>query len=311
MTARPRHTTTPPPLERDAPVRTWFGIGGRADRLARPADADELRACLELDPDALVLGDGANLLVDDDGVGRLVVDLSAMNRVVIDRASGRVSAGAGVRLPSLIGRTISAGLSGLEPLAGIPASVGGAAAMNAGGRFGDLASAVERLHLMDRDGVVRTAERDAIAFGYRRSGLADAVVIGAELRLTPADPSDLRRRRAECMSYKAASQPLAASSAGCCFKNPRLRRDLEGVGASGDRVPAALLIDRAGGKGRRVGGAEISREHANFIVTDRSARARDVIELMDLAAALVRDRFGVELEREVVVWSRGDGGRAR
>ena len=302
--------STPIEIIRDAPIKTWFGVGGRAERMARPATTDELRACIEIDPDALILGDGANLLVDDGGVDRLVIDLAAMNTVEIDASAGLVRtglvrAGAGVRLPSLIGRTVAAGLGGLETLAGIPASVGGAAVMNAGGRFGDLAGVVERLHAVERDGGgERTIERDAIGYGYRTSGLRGLIVTAAELRLTPGDPAELRRRRAECMSYKTSSQPLSAASAGCCFKNPLLDRDIDGVGAAGERAPAGLLIDRAGGKGLRVGGAEISGEHANFIVTDRTARARDVIELMDRVSELVRTAFDVALEREVVVWSR-------
>jgi len=311
MTAAARTGTGAVPIERDAPIKTWFGIGGRADRLARPTNTDELRACLEIDPDALILGDGANMLVDDDGVDRLVIDLSAMNALEIDASAGLVRAGAGVRLPALIGRTVGAGLGGLETLAGIPASIGGAAAMNAGGRFGDFAGVVERLRVVERDGTVRTIERDAIAFGYRTGGLNGAIVTAAELRLAPGEASDLRRRRAECMSYKSASQPLSASSAGCCFKNPLLEGDVGGVGAAGVRAPAGLLIDRAGCKGLRTGGAEVSGEHANFIVTDRSARARDVIELMDRVADAVRTAFGVSLEREVVVWSRTDAGASR
>lgn len=295
-----------PDIIEHAPIETWFGVGGGADRLAKPASVGALRACLDAYDTVRVLGDGANLLIDDAGVDGLVIDLDtpAFRGVEIDAQSGRVVAGAGVRLPALINETVRAGLAGLEVLAGIPASVGGAVVMNAGGKFGEIADAVAAVEGVDRSGNPVRLGCDQIAFGYRRSGLGDLVVTSVEFSLTPGDTEAVRDRLKSCMVYKKNTQPMADHSAGCCFKNPTLTTDIDGVGARGARVGAGLLLDRAGCKGLSVGGASVSGAHANFIVTRPGAAARDVISLMDLAASRVLDRFGVTLEREVVVWER-------
>lgn len=295
-----------PEIIENAPIDTWFGVGGDADLFCKPASIDALRRCLDEHETVRVLGDGANLLVDDDGVDGLVIDLDtpAFTTLEIDPASGRVVAGAGVNLPKLANETVRSGLAGLEVLAGIPASVGGAAVMNAGGRFGEIADVVRTVEAMDRSGRPVRLERERIDFGYRRSGLNELFVTAVEFGLEPNDPAVVRDRLKECMAYKKSSQPLAADSAGCCFKNPTLVEDIVGVGAAGSRVSAGLLIDRAGCKGMKAGGAEVSHGHANFIVTREGATARDVIGLMDTVAARVLDRFGLTLEREVIVWER-------
>jgi UDP-N-acetylmuramate dehydrogenase len=293
-------------IERDVTIPTWFGIGGRADRLARPQTFDDLRECVRLDPKLRILGDGANLLVDDDGVAELVVALTAKPMAIwaIDRASGRVTADAGANLPKLILETVRLGLAGLEGLGGIPATVGGAVIMNAGGAFGEIADAVAKVHGLRRNGSEITLERDEIDFTYRHSGLNDLILTSVEFELREEDPVALRNRLKEVMEYKRNSQPMAERSAGCVWKNPTLPHDLEAIGPKGERVSAGLLIDRAGGKGARVGGASISPRHANFVVTELGSRARDVIELMDQTKRRVFDRFGVTLEPEVVIWKR-------
>ncbi|MBL9031548.1 MAG: UDP-N-acetylmuramate dehydrogenase [Phycisphaerae bacterium] len=300
-----------PQIERNAPIPTWFAIGGAADRLARPASPDELRACLDLDPDLRVLGDGANLLVDDDGIPNLVVALNqpAFTSVTFD--GSRVHAGAGANLPKLILESVRRGLAGLEGLGGIPASVGGAAIMNAGGTFGQFADAVHAVHGFDRAGRPVSLARNDIPFDYRRSGLNHLVLTAVELALNPADPAPLRDRLKDVMAYKKRTQPMGEPSAGCVFKNPTVDPDLaerlEHKPADGPRrVSAGMLLDRAGCKGLRAegGGARISDFHANFVVTEPGARARDVIDLMRRARQRVLDAFGVSLEPEVVIWRR-------
>lgn len=331
------------PIELNAPIPTWFGVGGRADRLARPRSIDELRACLHMDPKLRVLGAGANLLVDDDGVGELVVSLaapaftawsfedsdSAETRLGIDhaRTTGSVRVMAGADLPKLILEAVRRGRAGLEGLGGIPANAGGALVMNAGGAFGQIADVVERVFAFARDGSFVVLERSQIDFGYRRSGLNEFIVLGADLSLGHAGPETLRKRLKEVMAYKAASQPMSANSAGCCYKNPTLAHDVHGIGRAGERVSAGLLIDRAGCKGLRVGSASVSERHANFLMVDKAAeaisaehreagtpaaspsvphppKARDVIDLIALVQQRVRERFGVSLETEVVIWRR-------
>ncbi|TVQ64123.1 MAG: UDP-N-acetylmuramate dehydrogenase [Phycisphaerales bacterium] len=293
-----------PAIETDAPIPTWFGVGGRADALARPRSVEELRALLRRFDRVRVLGDGANMLVDDDGVDGLVVSLENLRRVERPDPNdpGLLRVGAGANLPRLIVDTVRDGLSGLEGLAGVPASLGGAIVMNAGGAFGEIAQAVERVRALTLDGeeIVRT--RDEIPFGYRSSGLRDLIVVEADLRLTPAeDAAALRSRMKEVMSYKKGSQPMGERSAGCAFKNPTL--------PTGERVSAGMLIDRAGCKGERVGGARVSDVHANFIVVDTApgaCTARDVVALMRRVRARVLDHAGVTLEPEVAIWRRAD-----
>jgi UDP-N-acetylmuramate dehydrogenase len=296
-------------VEAAAPIATWFGVGGRADRLVRPRSAGQLVEAVRLDPALRVVGDGANLLVDDDGVSELVVAFTdaAFTGVEIDARTGRVSAGAGANLPKLILETVRAGLGGLETLGGIPASVGGAIVMNAGGAFGEIGPSVAGVHGVDRAGrEVFLAAKD-IAFGYRRSGLNDLILTSVEFALTPGDPAALRAKLKDVMEYKKKSQPMGERSAGCVFKNPTLAHDLRDIGAGGTRVSAGMLIDRAGLKGLSIGGASVSDRHANFVVTRDGATAGQVIELMREVRRRVADTFGVTLEPEVVIWSRRGG----
>ena len=292
----------------NAPIPTWFRIGGRADRLSRPRDAGELSRVLDAaGGEVRVLGDGANLLVDDDGIDGVVVELSApaFTDVQIDARAGTIRVGAGAKLPQLIHAATKAGLAGLEVLGGIPATLGGAIVMNAGGAYGQIADVIARVHGIDRAGGRVTLERKDIAFGYRHSGLNHLILTHAELVLPAGDPEQLRRRLLEIMEFKKKSQPMKENSAGCCFKNPTLAGVVEGLGAKGQRVSAGMVIDRSRLKGLAIGGASVSPVHANFIVTAEGASARSVIDLMDEVTRRVKERFGVELEREVVVWKRG------
>ncbi len=293
-------------IERDVPIATWFKIGGRAERFAKPRSVDELAQCVRLDPELRVLGDGANLLVHDDGVAELVVELAepCWKRIEIDARTGRVVAGAGALLQRLIKSTIDAGLAGIEGLGGIPATVGGAAIMNAGGKFGQIGDVVQCVRGIDRAGIDVVRDRREIAFDYRRSGLNDIIITSVELMLRPSDAAALKVKHREVMAYKKDSQPLAADSAGCVFKNPALATDLDGIGAKGARVSAGMLIDRAGCKGLSVGGATVSDRHGNFIVTAPGCRAADVLGLMDLVTQRVTDAFGVKIEPEIVIWRR-------
>ncbi|MBC7835126.1 MAG: UDP-N-acetylmuramate dehydrogenase [Phycisphaerales bacterium] len=293
-------------IQRNVPIETWFDIGGGAERLARPENVDDIRRCLEVDPNLRVLGDGANLLVDDAGVDELVIklDRGEVCDVCFDDENCRVVAGAGVNLPKLILETIRRGMSGLEGLGGVPASIGGAAIMNAGGTFGQFCDVASRVHGVDRSGAVVTLERNQIDYSYRHSGLGNLIVTSVELKLRRDDPSKLRAKLKDVMSLKKKSQPLGESSAGCVFKNPTLRGYITEIGPPGARVSAGLLIDRAGCKGLKVGGARVSDRHGNFITTKRGATTADVLALMEQVGKKVEDKFGLRLEPEVVIWRR-------
>lgn len=307
--------TDPTPLIVPANIPTWFHVGGGAERFCRPGSAEELVRCVEIDPNLRVLGDGANLLVDDDGVAELVVSLDspAFSEVRRDLATGHTVVGAGADLPKLIVESVRLGFSGIEGLGGIPATVGGATIMNAGGAFGQIADAIVRVHVIDRAGIpgaggARVLERAQIPFSYRHSGLEGLIITAVELNLPPGDPEKLRERLKEVMAYKKNSQPMKENSAGCAFKNPTLAVPLAGVTpdpiAAGQRVSAGMLIDKAGCKGLAVGGASVSMVHGNFLTTTKDAKARDVINLMREVRRRVFDRFGVEIVPEVVIWSR-------
>ncbi len=296
----------------DQPIPTWFGIGGRARRFARPTTVEQLSECLRMDPNLRVLGEGANLLVADAGVEELVVSLAEGNfgRFTIGLADQRgyatVAAGAGVHLFKLINAAVDAGLTGLENLAGIPASVGGAVMMNAGGKFGSTGDSVSVVHLMDRTGQAHTLKRNQIDFNYRHCALAaragGAIITGVDFRLRRADPAAVRARLKEATEYKKTTQPLSANSAGCCFKNPTLMQDVPSIGTTGTRVSAGMLIDKAGCKGLSRGGARVSDQHANFVVAGPGCTAGDVLEVMREARRCVQAKFGITLEPEVVIW---------
>ncbi len=281
--------------ECDAPLAplTWFRLGGPARYLVSPRDARELARlrliALEERVPFHVLGRGANVLVCDEGVPGIVVRLhaGAFSQMRFDGVA--VIAGAGVDLMRLSPACCERGMGGLEGLAGIPSSVGGAVKMNAGGRFGEFGDVVRRVTVLTRDGVVEVRDRDELGFAYRRSNLHGAIVLSVELELIRDDPKKLRKRYHEVWARKQASQPLARNSAGCIFRNP-------------PGFSAGALIDQAGLKGRSRGGARVSRRHANFIVTDAGARVADVLRLVDDVRDRVRELFDIELELEVDVW---------
>lgn len=309
---------TPPEILSDQPIPTWFGIGGRARRFAKPRTIDELRACLDLDPGLRILGDGANLLVADAGVPELVVSLAEGDFATFaigptdQKGYAIVRAGAGVHLFKLINACVDAGLAGLENLAGIPASVGGAAVMNAGGKYGSTGDYVSAVEVLSRPAPGapsehKTLKRNQVEFSYRFCSLTrqQCIVTHVHFRLRAADPVALKAKLAEVTAYKKFTQPLNANSAGCCFKNPTLTDHIPDIGTPGTRVSAGMLIDRAGCKGLRVGNAAVSDQHANFIVASPGCTAADVIELMRQVRARVDVAFGLTLEPEVVLWGAG------
>jgi UDP-N-acetylmuramate dehydrogenase len=282
-------------IECDAPLgrKTWFRLGGRARYLFQPRDAEQLAGLVvrarEQDLPLKVLGRGANVLVSDDGFDGVVVrlDHAAFRRV--ERRGSRVEVGAGVDLMPFVRTCNARGLSGLECMAGIPATIGGAIRMNAGGRFGEFGRVVRYVRVLRPDGSTETWSRQRCGFGYRRSGVGENIVLSAELELVEDDPDRVRRVFEEHFAQKRDSQPLGDRSAGCIFKNP--------VGKS-----AGALIDQAGLKGTRCGAARVSERHANFIVARRGATASDVLRLIDLIRERVRSAFSTDLEVEIDIW---------
>jgi UDP-N-acetylmuramate dehydrogenase len=298
-------------VQADAPLGplTWFGIGGRADALVTPrspaALAELVRRCRHNQVRTRVLGSGANLLVDDAGVEGVVISLAhpAFASLEVNTEGGieLMKVGAGHELMKLVTECARRGLSGIEGMTGIPAHVGGAIAMNAGGRYGEIGDAVHAVAIVRPDGELRVFARSELHFAYRHATLPEGVIAWATFSMREDNPLAVRARVQEYMAYKKSVQPMSNHAAGCMFKNPV-------DPASGQRVSAGKLIDEAGLKGHRVGKAFISDRHANFFTCDPGATTDDLRELVRIAQRAVHDRTGLGLETEVVFWSRrGDG----
>ncbi len=302
--------------EVDVPIgqkMTWYGVGGQASVLAHPAGVAQLSAlaarCYESGLPIYVLGSGANLLVRDEGVAGMVVKLDDPSFAQIKVEGTKLTAGPGVDLFKLVLECAKEGLAGLAHVAGIPASVGGAVRMNAGGAFGDIGSTVHKVHVMAENGQAYCRDRDDLVFGYRTTNIVAPYILDVEFDMDEADPQEIARRVKEIFLYKKTTQPMAENSAGCAFKNPSIVKPGhehddadDGPPPPTERVSAGKLIDEAGLKGHRIGGAEVSQRHANFIFTHPGATASDVIELMDHIQQTVLDQRGIALQREVVIW---------
>jgi UDP-N-acetylmuramate dehydrogenase len=272
---------------------TWYKIGGPARWYVRPRSVEELqdaaRRCAENDIPIYVLGLGANLLVGDQGVDGAVfrLDQDHWRRVKTEGTS--VEVGAGADMQKLVLRTVRSGLAGIECLAGIPGTIGGGVRMNAGGKFGDLGAVVTSVTVMDAGGTVFERTKDDLVFEYRSTNIAATFILGATLALDEDDPERIMRKTKEIWMYKRNTQPLNTKSCGCIFKNPR-------------GLSAGALIDQAGLKGFRVGGAEVSEKHANFIIAHPGARADDVLKLVKIIREKVWERNQLHLESEVQMW---------
>jgi UDP-N-acetylmuramate dehydrogenase len=301
----------------DAPLgpRTWYGVGGRADLLVRPRTIEALstlvRRCRRDDVPLRVLGSGANLLVDDEGVDGVVVTLDdAAFRKVEFNVDGRVErmrVFGGAQLEALIHKCARQGLRGIEQMSGIPATLGGAVRMNAGGKFGSIGDVIDAVAMVGTDGELRVYTAAELEFGSRETNLPAGTIVWAVLRMQEDDPIACRARVMEIFQYKKSTQPMAAASAGCMFRNPLM--------ADGRRESAGKLIDLAGLKGLRVGSAVVSTTHGNFLAFDRPsassvARTDDMRALVEQVQREVSSKFGVELATEVVFWRRGEYARS-
>jgi UDP-N-acetylmuramate dehydrogenase len=280
---------------------TTFRIGGPARFVLRPRTGDDVAAAMRVARDAglpvLVAGMGSNLLVADEGLDALVVLTKSLQEHTIDGTLAIFQGG--VTNARALQAARRHGLGGLECLVGYPGTLGGAVRMNAGGAPGYIGEHVEWVVGVDADGRSVRREREACGFRYRGSDLADLIVTEVALRLPVAVRGEFAKRCAAIHATKAASQPLALPSAGCFWKNPS--RVLGGGKSAG------LLVQEAGCKGLRVGGAEVSPVHGNFIVNMGGATAANVLALADEVRRRVRDASGVVLEREVIVWERATG----
>jgi UDP-N-acetylmuramate dehydrogenase len=290
-------------LGRDLPLAplTTLKVGGSADWLAEVQSVAELTDLLvvarETTMPVTLLGGGSNVVVADAGVRGLVVRLRLAG--VTQEGKDSVRAEAGLTINGLVRWTVSRGLAGLEEWAGTPGTVGGAIHGNAHWARRNVGDLVTRVRLISRAGEVTDVPQAEMAFAYDTSRLqrTGEIVVWADFRVGPGDPDALRVRARASLAYRKQTQPLAQPSAGCMFQNPDPARDRLPAGMP---ASAGALIDRAGLKGRREGGARISETHANFVVNTGAATARDIRTLVDAARMAVHDQFGVVLRDEVV-----------
>ncbi|WP_437205623.1 UDP-N-acetylmuramate dehydrogenase [Planctomicrobium sp. SH664] len=282
-------------LRCDEPLapHTWLKVGGPAQYFIEPRTVAELedvvRTADQQDLPIRVLGGGSNLLIRDEGVSGVVIKLSGDEFAGVTISGNLVRARGAALLSNVISQTVGEGLSGLETLVGIPGTIGGAVKCNAGGRHGEIGEFVRSVTLMTAKGERFVRSGDELTFEYRFSGINELAILEVELELKAGDAKELTRRMRQIWITKKATQPFSFQSAGCIFKNPR-------------GLSAGALIDQSGLKGTRIGGAEVSDRHANFIVTHPGATSADVLNLIEVIRARVNEQHGVDLELEIKIW---------
>ncbi len=281
---------------------TTFRVGGPADVLLETRSSEEVVEALRLSRESGVpvrmLGGGSNVLVDDAGVRGLVIRPRGGDVTLVGNRVARAEAS--VTINGLVRWTINRGYAGLEAFAGTPGTVGGAIYGNVHWKRLNIGDLVDSVRVVRPDGTLLQVPADRMEFDYDDSRLkrTGEVVLWAAFRILPgADPEALRATARASLAFRKQTQPLQSPSAGCIFMNPDPSRDAVPAG-----IPpsAGALVDRAGLKGARHGGAHVSTTHANFIVNDGTATAADIAALIDRCASTVRERFGVHLREEIV-----------
>ena len=278
-------------------AKTTMRVGGPARVYAEPADVEDLRLLLrqakEFGLPILMLGRGSNLIIPDAGVEGVVISLAHPDwQKFTIQPDGRVWVGAGLRLKNLCGLATKAGLAGFEFLEGIPGSVGGALRMNAGAMGGWMFDVVEEVQLVTPAGELQLLKKAVLHVDYRHCAeLQEAIAVGAYLQAPAAAATTAIRGQIEAYQKKRVESQPREPSAGCIFKNPP-------TGSAG------RLIDEVGLKGERVGDAEVSAVHANFIINRGSATSADIIELIKIIRARVSRARGIELEPEVMLYGK-------
>jgi UDP-N-acetylmuramate dehydrogenase len=283
-------------VQHDAPLApaTWFRVGGAAEALVRPADAEDLCGflrALATELPVTVLGAASNLIVRDGGLPGVVLRLARGFSEVVTEGDG-VVAGAACLDATVAEHAAAAGLGGLEFLCGIPGTLGGAVAMNAGAYGGDMAACLDWAEIVTRDGALVRVAAPLLALSYRHSNLPPgAAVVRARLRATPGDPVAIAARMAQIRTSREATQPVRARTGGSTFRNPD--------SSAGGGMKAWELIDAAGCRGLRRGGAQVSEKHCNFLLNTGGATAADLEGLGEEVRRRVHATCGISLLWEI------------
>ncbi len=273
---------------------TTFKIGGNADAYIKVNNLSKLstilKECSASQVDYMIVGNGSNLLVGDEGIRKTVIRLDGDFRKITLVDETTVYCGAGASLASLCKFALKCGLSGLEFAWGIPGTVGGAVFMNAGAYGGEMKDVVFSVSHMTRDGEIGRLESEDLNFGYRTSAYRsnNMIITGVTLKLTKGIQSDIREKMDEYMRSRNEKQPLEYPSAGSVFKRP-------------EGCFAGTLIEQCGLKGKTCGGAQISDKHAGFIINKSNASADDVKELISEIKKTVLEKTGTKLECELII----------
>lgn len=272
---------------------TSFCIGGPCTLWAEAGSGKELKNMLRFagrkQKKIFIMGMGSNVLVNDMGFNGVVIHPGKGDFKNVLFTKDGVRAGAGVELSHLVDLACRRGMGGMEGLAGIPGSVGGAVFMNAGYR-GNIADCLKEVRVLDKKSAKTLCiTREKIRFSYRHSGLGKYIIMEAAFVLKKRPKEELLRRKKILIQERKLSQPSGRPSAGCAFRNPA------------GKMPAGYYIESAGLKGKRIGGAQVSLRHANFIVNTKKAKAKDVLRLIGVIKKRVRARFGVNLVSEIVI----------
>lgn len=294
--------------------RTTFCIGGPAKYFVAVNNEKELIEVLEFAEgnhlDFFILGGGSNILVNDKGFDGLVISI---RDVKLEIKGTAVECGAGVALAKIVALSMKNGLVGMEWAAGIPGTVGGAVRGNAAafqGSMADVVESVKVLEIQNSSFQAKNYNKQDCLFQYRSSIFKKSprlIILSVALNLQKGNQNEIREKVEAIIKKRSANQPLGMKSAGSFFVNPivadeKLREEFErdtGMKSMGQKIPAVWLIDQAGLKGKKIGGAMISEKHANFIVNTGNATAEDVIILTSLIKQKVRNKFKVQLQEEV------------
>ena len=273
--------------EKLAPFTT-FRIGGVADYYVEPADANDILNIIKYlkkkDVPYYVMGNGSNVLISDEGIRGVVINLES-GFGYLKHEEGKIIAGAGAKIARFVDFCIQNNYAGVEMLAGIPATIGGALVMNAGAYGGEMSTYINSVQVIKND-VIKRLSKEECGFMYRNSDLKNTIILEAVFQLPHGEQEEISRKRKELQLKRNVAQPVEIPNAGCIFKNPAGKY-------------AAKLIEDCGLKGVSAGGAMVSPKHANFIVNYNNATAHDVIELIKLVRLAVHEKSGIDLNLEV------------
>lgn len=286
---------------------TSFKVGGPVRYFAKAETAEDLKTAMTLAREKglpyFILGNGTNLLVSDNGYDGVVITLAGDFSTIEDFGNGAFKVGTAVPLGRFARTTLKQGFAGIHKLAGIPGTLGGAIYMNAGAYGQEIGNYCTSVTILDSEGNIRELAAADCNFGYRQSIFQKnkAIILSATFQLPAASAegkavADLEAELAECMAKRKASQPLNTPNAGSTFK--RLE---SGAADTPTQIAPGYYIEQAGLKGHRIGGAEVSTLHANFIVNAGGATAKDILELSEHVQNKVAEKFGIELKREIIL----------